>query len=238
MQTINYEDLRFNKNAKAKKGSYASVKKCFFDNDVYAYKEFNESSYLKGKIRKLSKMSNINEPFLLTPKFWVIKNKTKCGYLTKYCDGKNIININKNLIEKLKTAKNLIIKMHSNNIIHGDLIGSNIMCDDKHAFIIDFDNASYKASNINIKNANDYALEYLEKFGINKALDVYLFNLLTYSLLNNCDFYMVRNNIYKNNFGIFTSKDQICLCRAFSLEKSYSDKDFLIDTIDDDKIIV
>ncbi len=236
METIDFEELSFDPTKTTNFGSFSTVNRCYFDNKVYAYKEFVNNKYLNGKRRKLSKISNIDEPFLLTPKFWVRKNERKSAYLTEYCDGKDIIKADKSLINKLKKAKKLIIKMHSYGLIHGDLIGSNIMCNDNNSFIIDFDNSSYKGSSINPKNANDYTLEYLEKFGVNKGLDVYLFNLLTFSIINNCDFYMVRNNVYKNNFGILTDKTQIDLCHAFSLEKTYSDKDFLIDTIDETKI--
>lgn len=123
--------------------------------------------------------------------------------------------------------------MHEYKIIHGDLSLSNIIVKNDDAYIIDFDNASYNGSKINLKDANDFTIQYVENFGVNKALDVYLFNLITFSLINNIDIKLVRSTIAEGNYGYFDSKDAIKICNQSFLQSPYSDKDFLIDTIDE-----
>ena len=135
-------------------------------------------------------------------------------------------------------SKDTILKMHEYKIIHGDLSLSNIIADEETAYIIDFDNASYDGSKINLKDSNDFTIQYVENFGINKALDVYLFNLITFSLINNIDINLIRSTIAKGNYGYFNSKDAMKICNQSFLQAPYSDKDFLIDTIDETTISI
>lgn len=236
MKTIDYRQL--NVRPGCLKGSYGTIRKTYLNNKTYAYKTFSDTSYLKGKIRKLNEMSKIEEENLLTPKFWVndINNKDNNGYLTEFCVGDNIASIKQNKIASLKSAKNAILKMHSYNLIHGDLHPGNIMYNNNKAFIIDFDNASFNESKINIKQTHDYSREYILKYGTDKSLDVYIFNLVTFSLVNSYNFNFARFKVKQGNYGIFNSKEAKELCDLFFLEKPYSDKDFLIDMIDETSI--
>lgn len=231
METIDFEELLLDDEKFC--GSFGSIQKCYFNNKVYAYKTFSEPSYLNGKRRKLSQISTIDEPNLLTPKFWVKQNGKKNSYLSEFCYGKDIGAETENIINQLKNAKKLIQKMHSYELIHCDLISSNIMCLENIPFLTDFDNSSYENSGVNTSHLNDYSLEYVKKFGVDKALDVYIFNLLTFSLINDCGFYLVRKRILDKSYGNFSSKEAIQMCEQLFLEKTYSDKDFLIDLVDE-----
>ena len=163
-------------------GSFGSIRKCYINNKLYAFKCFKEPRYLDGKKDNISKISKVsNDKQLITPNFWVIANNKKIGYISNFCDGYDIGFNTSNIIEEIKNAKEVIKRMHSYKIIHGDLISSNIMVKDKKAFIIDFDNSSINGSKINVKHTNDLSYEYINKLGVNNALDVFIFNLLTFS---------------------------------------------------------
>lgn len=124
--------------------------------------------------------------------------------------------------------------MHNEGIIHSDISPSNILSKNLTSSIIDFDNSSYKGYETNIKHTNDYCLEFIEKYGIKPELDIYMFNLLTYSLMNEEDrYFMVRNNIYLNKYGYFDNNDGIKICKSLFLDDKVPNKDFLIDTIDE-----
>lgn len=236
MKTINYNELdiiSYNCN----EGTYSKIDKCIFNGEIYALKRFTNGKYLNGKRRKISELSSINDSHLITPKFWVKNEEGKNQYLTKFCDGDPLeFEKNTNVVAKLKHAKNLIEKMHSYKIIHGDLNISNLLFSGDEPFIIDFDNVSLNNSNVDISSLNDYSANYIKRLGINKGLDVYLFNLLTYAILNETDYYCVRSNVLAKKYGVFDFKDGIKLCNLFSLEKGYSDGDYLIDMISNEDV--
>lgn len=216
-------------------GSFGVINKCHINNKLYAYKFFKNDKYLDGKKNNISNISKINDEQLIVPKMWVTNNNSKIGYISDFCYGKDIGFDKENLIEELINAKEVIKKMHSYKLIHGDLISSNIMVKDKKAFIIDFDNSSFNGNKINIKHTNDLSYEYINKLGVNYGLDVFIFNLLTFSLINDCKFYSCRNEIGRKNYKYFSNNDAIKICNQSFLNGGYSDKDFLIDTIDKEK---
>lgn len=239
METIMYEDLYFDDYEKYQCGSFGKVRKCYYNSKRYAYKEFNYDDYLNGKKRKLMLLSKVDNPKLFVPKFWVKKkydeNKT---YLTDFSMGKDIeFLISEDYLYKLKIlrdTKNLIIQMHNEGIIHSDLIPSNIMYNNSGASIIDFDNCSYKGFKTNIDDTNDYSYEFLKKYGLRKEVDIHMFNLLTYYLINESkDYYLLREQIYLKNYGYFNNKDGIKICKSLFLDDKVPNKDFLIDTIDE-----
>lgn len=120
IKTINYNELdiiSYNCN----EGTYSKIDKCIFNGEIYALKRFTNGKYLNGKRRKISELSSINDSHLITPKFWVKNEEGKNQYLAKFCYGDPLeFGKNTNVVAKLKHAKNLIEKMHSYKIIHGD----------------------------------------------------------------------------------------------------------------------
>lgn len=218
-------------------GSFGTIDKCYLDNKLYAYKSFKNNKYLNGKKNNISNISKIDDKQLIVPKIWITDNNKRIGYLSEFCHGKDIGFDKKNIIEELISVKEVIERMHSYKIIHGDLISSNIMVKDKKAFIIDFDNASINGSKVNIKHTNDLSYEYINKLGVNNGLDVFIFNLLTFSLINECNFYSCRNEIGRKNYKYFDSNDAIKICNQSFLSNGYSDKDYLIDMIDKERFM-
>ena len=215
------------------------VKECVYNNEVFAYKSFYDSRYIKGKKLKLSELSEVQNPYLYTPMFWVRKGNDTNQYLSKYCYGKDIDAFKDydiiHKIKVLKSAKNAILSMHDNGIIHCDLIGSNILVENDEARIIDFDNATYKNFKTNAIQINDLSKDFINIFGIIPEADIYTFNLLTFSIINDCDLYMARNYIQNEYYKYIDNKAAIKICKGMSFSNVVPCKDFLIDAIDDSK---
>ena len=225
-------------------GSFGNVYKCNFDDKDFAFKKFKDLSYLKGKIRKLNFLSQINDNDLILPNYFIIDDKNNIiGYLTKYFYSHDISDetLNKTLEEKIIILKNLkesILKMKKENIIHTDLIPGNILLSNDACKIIDFDNCSFNGSKININQVNDFTYDFIKYYGLSNNVDTFLFNLITFSVINEIEFYLVREKVYLKEFKYFTdNKDAIKICDSFFLNSKYANEDFLIDTIDNSKII-
>lgn len=240
METINYEDLHFadsNPDKIYNSGYFGKIKKCTFNNKIYAYKEFKNEKYLISKKRKLSNLNQITIPGLIVPQYWVKKNNNTNAYLTIFEDKDNISSLSKeNFKHKFKTLKNakeLILTMHNIGIIHADIHTGNILSKENDCSIIDFDNCSFKTYWTFKNDANDYSRNFINVYGISPELDIFLFNLLTYEILNDVKYYTLRKDISENKYGIFANKEGIRICRSLFLDDKYPNKDFLIDTIDD-----
>lgn len=241
METIDYNDLYFidsNPRLAWSSGSFGTIRRCILNNQEYAYKEFRSKIYLKSKKRKLYKLSEINTPGLLVPKYWIKKQNKDSGYLTVF-DYKDKINFSafkpfETKYQTLQNAKGLILAMHNEKIIHGDLHMSNILAKDKVCSIIDFDNSSYGKHKTKKRDANDYCIEFIKTYGIKTELDIFMFNLLTYYIINNeYDYYLLRQKIHQGKYGYFDNKDGVKICKSLFLDDKVPNKDFLIDTIDE-----
>lgn len=240
METINYEDIYF-KNYDSHEirisGSFAKIKKCIFKNKIYAYKEFENKKYLISKKRKLSNLSEITIPGLIVPKYWVKKDKSTNAYLTVFEDKDKVSSISNECLEfkykTLQNAKNLILAMHNQGIIHSDLHSGNILSKNKICSIIDFDNCTYKMYKTFKEDSSDYCQNFINVYGIIPELDIFMFNLLTYEIVNNINYFIIRKEISENKFGVFNNKDGIKICKSLFLDDKYPNKDFLIDTIDE-----
>lgn len=233
MKRISFNEIILNPNYDVLEGSFGEVRRCFYKGNPYIIKTFKDLSYLKGKKRKLSLLSEVDRPGLYVYKFWVEKNSC----LSEISEGKEIFKVeNKNKIEALKNTKNLILTMHDEGIIHGDLINSNILVNKTVPSIIDFDNCKYKGYDIKFSDANDFTQAFMKKYGINEELDIFLFNLLTFSIINDCKMELVRQEVLKNRYGYFNYKDGIKICNSLFLDDKAPNKDFLIDTIDEAKL--
>lgn len=241
MKSINYNDIEIGNYISS--GSFGEVYECTFNGDSYAYKKFNNKEYLNGKIRKLDMISNIEKEYLIKPVFWVNHEKQKNGYLSKLINGKDLEFTEeedlKTKIIILKKCRDAIIDMNNIGIIHSDLSKSNIMIENGNPKFIDFDNATFNNYYTKVKDANDFQMEYIKKYGINKELDIYTFNLLTYSIINNIEVPLSRISILCNDYGLFSENmHAINICDSLFLDSDTLNTDFLIDTIDDTKLIL
>lgn len=235
MKKINYDDLNIGKMLGY--GSFGDVYKCTYDNKTYAYKNFYEKDYLNGKKRKLDSIcKNVDEKNLIIPKFWV-EDKNVNGYLTQFYNHKNILRATTNYttekkIKLLKNIKKTINIMHKNKVIHADLNLGNILVNNTCAKIIDFDNCSYNFSEIKIDEINDYSNDFIKFYNLCPEVDIFLFNIITFCILNNTNFYLVRQNIYDKEYKYFDDNEEAKkICNTFFLDDKYPNKDFLIDTV-------
>ena len=137
-------------------------------------------------------------------------------------------------IQTLKEAKNALLELHNNNIIHGDIHDGNFLL--RECLLTDFDNCQFKRFFLNPELCSAEALNFLMTYKLSKDLDVYLFNFMTFSILNECDYYYVESNICDKEYGVFTSKDSIKICKSLLLQDNVFNSDFLIDTVENNSL--
>ena len=121
--------------------------------------------------------------------------------------------------------------MHSYGIIHADISSSNIIIENNIPYFIDFDNCSYNSSPVKISDSSDITQEFIKKHGVVKELDIFLFNLLTFELVNQCNYNLIRKNIILNNYGIFNNSSSKEICESFFIDSEKPEKRFLVDTL-------
>ena len=209
-------------------GSESTLYNCTFNNKIYLYKQPNHfSNNLEEKIKALSNISNSN---LITPKFIIYGDKYKkpigclIEYLNKY---KSLYYLNcykEEKIKILKQVKNVIIEMHKVGIIHCDLHIANIMYYNNDVKIIDFDSSKYL--NYIPKHFNQYSQDYLNTHSIiTKGIDIYNFNVDTFSFIYNVDW----NNVFNFDYTVNLNKEQNEVWQKTKEKKELTYDDFLID---------
>ncbi len=235
MYKINLTSINMNYSDQFK-SSFALVKKCEYDNNLYIYKKFSNVIYFKKIVPKFEKIFNLNSNSIILPKILVYDNTLEeyNAYLTDYCDYENglLLKTIDNKIERLFEIKNNIDNMHNIGIIHGDLHFGNILINKDYisSKIIDFDNCAYEKFKINKSLTNDYTKEYIQKYGINKGLDIFLFNIMTYCVLNSSPYFQTRIRINNGMYGIFNTASGKKICDNLLLENKTFDNEYLIDT--------
>ena len=100
-----------------------------------------------------------------------------------------------NKIEVLKKTRVLIDNFHKKyNCIHADIAPWNIQYSEYQGDkikLIDFDtNISLEKKDVgDLERHSIFASNYLENVGVDKDVDIYLFNLCAFSFLNNYDYH-------------------------------------------------
>lgn len=252
MRTIDYSELKnLYDNEFIGCGSFGCVRIVEFNNKQYAYKSFALDNYLNNKKEKIELINkHVDDDFIVKPLIWVNDHGILKGYLTDVVNGKDMSLLmyedTKTKIEILKDTKNKIIKMNEQGLIHFDLIGTNMLIENLHSLdnkkmnvkIIDLDNSTFKGYKTNTNDVNNFSNAFFNRYGITKEVDTYLFNILTYSTLLECDPELVPMNIDKNKHVKLQNKDFDIICETMFLDSDIPNKDFLIDTIDETKIII
>lgn len=252
MKTIDYSEMKIlYDNEFIGYGSFGRVRLVEFDNKQYAYKSFCKTNYLTNKKEKIELINKyINDDFIAKPLIWVNEYDYQNGYLTEVVNGKDtsflMYEDTKTKIRMLKDAKDKIIKMNKQGLIHFDLIGTNMLIENLHSIdnkkmsvkIIDFDNSTFKGYKTETKDVNNFSHAFFNRYGIREEVDTYLFNILTYSTLFECNPDLVPLNIDKNKHKTLENKDFDIICETMFLDSDIPNKDFLIDTIDETKIII
>lgn len=230
-----------------KYGSASDIYHCMYKNNFYIYKKFlkpeetiNDEFFNRFKI-----LSSKNIKQVVLPKHLVLSSDEPQGYLTPSIERENIISL-KDPLEKYKAliyTKKIIQKLHQKGVIHGDIHSGNILVKNNKRCLIDFDNCEILGSvKLDFNKCCISAMNYINKNGVIKNLDIYMFNVLTFFAFNPCIresryleeiFDIVRNNIYYGNNGIFSNDKSRRTCEDIYL---YNSKDYLIDTISENDI--
>ena len=66
MRIIDYNSLKISKQ-EFSSGSFGKIYECLYNGSIYAYKEFEDVTFLRGKKQKLNRINKIDEDFLVTP---------------------------------------------------------------------------------------------------------------------------------------------------------------------------
>lgn len=228
-------------------GSHATVYLAdYFDGYGVAYKEFWNSKYvnaIKDEVKKFSEFS-YDEDFIF-PDVFIYQSRTDDifkGYTMpllynynfiyeKYLDS---LDYDKK-ISILFKARELIETLHKKyKIIHADVAPWNFMYNESndHLVLTDYDTSLSISDGVSINDShNDIVKEYVKYNKIDECLDIFLFNLSCYAVLNNLDMNYVLDNIRNNNFGVIESKRVIDIFRG---SKDLSDvktlkKEYIID---------
>ena len=232
MESISMFDI--NINSESFEGGFSDNYKCKFNNEEYMFKKYEYPDQMISKffIDKMDEISKLSSILPYVPRYWVEIGNEKIGYLTKIHDGKDL-GLSTNIGEiavLLKEEKEQLILMHDIGLIHGDIHYCNIMYSDESTDFIDYDNSSYLNFNPDATKYSLNAFNFAKTFGISKELDVFLFNKMTFELINDLDGNReVEKNIRDKEYGIFTDKESKKICRALILEGNPS-TEFLIDS--------
>lgn len=208
-------------------GSESIRYNCIFNNKEYLYKQpltFNEED-----ANKMKKLTNINNSSLVTPKLIIHGDRygKPIGYLVDYYDNyKSLYFADLPLeqrIKVLKITKEKIITMHNYGIIHCDLHLANIILHDDDVKIVDFDTAQYL--NYSAHTYNKYTSMYLENNKLSESVDIYNFNIDTFSYL----YRIAWDEVFRLDFTKKLNAEQNNVWQKTKERKELTYDDFLID---------
>lgn len=224
-------------------GSNADVYLAEYFGSSVAYKEFWKPEYaaaIKDEIVKLSEFDG-GDKFIFPERFIYEKPTDEVfkGYTMPLLYKYNFVY--EEYLEKLDydkkisilfKARDLLEELHKEyRILHADVAPWNFMYneDSDHLVLTDYDTSLSISNSIKINGShNDIVREYAKYNKIDEHLDVFLFNLCCYAVLNNLDINFVLGQIRNNNFGILQSKKAIDVLSSYkdlsdtkSLKKEY-----------------
>jgi len=201
----------------------------YYGGMTVAYKDFLcKEETLKKMQPNIEKLTKISDSELILPFKLIYEKKDDKlfkGYLMDYLyNYSNITKIN-NLdynkkLEILRSIREKVELFHEKyNMLHGDICPWNIMYNKEQniAQLIDFDlsiDLSNK-ENIAMDNLNELAEYYVKYVGVDKDLDIFLFNLTTYSFLNEKGYLDSFDEIEANKFGIIENNNAIDILKGY-----------------------
>ena len=218
-------------------GYYGDIYRSLYGATEYALKLYKNPSMFfdKDMEDKLSDLSGLHLNHSLFPWAFIKEEGKTIGYMSTLVDYRTFDFLesysSSHKIDILRKAKNYLIELNNNDVIHADIHKGNILLRDE--LIIDFDNCFYKEYKPNYDLLSYSSREFIMKYGVSKDLDVYSFNMMTYGILNNIKTGDIEENLAYKNYGVFTSDDSIKICKSLLLEDKIFNNEFLIDYIDD-----
>lgn len=237
MERVKINNLRINKGIGF--GSYSDIFRVEYNNKEYAFKKFLDKNIVRNQefLEKIDILSNIPLEKSILPKF-IVEEKEEIGYLTELEDYKDLgflysLSMEEK-INKLRLVKSSLLEIHKEGIIHSDIHTGNFLL--RSSKLIDFDNSTYKKFLTDFDKCSREAKKFIKNKGISKDLDIYLFNLMTFRILNNItsEYDM---SLYLKRYGVFTSNESIKICDSLLLEDKTFNTDYLIDTVECNKLL-
>lgn len=230
MKIISEEKLKNIKYNGSLLGSESDLFNCTYNKNEYLLKKL--FYYLsEDHIQKLYSLSKLKTESLVLPKYLIYNEYQKiCGYLVLFYENyKSFYDIasesKETKIKLLKQAKEKIISMHDNGIIHRDLHPANIIYQDNDVKLIDFDSCFY--NNITTGSYNKFSKSYLEINKLSPSIDIFNFNLDTISILYNIQWNEILNFEYVFEERLDSNQKEIWV--KTKQKKELTNNDFLID---------
>lgn len=223
-------------------GAYSDVYECDYNGAYSAYKKYRNESYAQMVTNNIIKLTELYEDkeFLFphktiyySPKDTVLKGYVM-DYLYQYKELQDIKNIDK--IKILLKSRELLEKFHNKyNRVHTDICPWNYLYNQEknNLKLTDFDTSiDLRKKEIgDLNQYNPYAADYIEKIGIDKDLDIFLFNLYTYSILTDVDYTTILKYIEVTKIELSSSKACSILESYRDLNKKTLKKEYIIDYI-------
>lgn len=208
-------------------------------NKIIIKKPHNPTQTILQKLIYLSQTDNLPITY---PTHIITQNDTFYSFIMNFINEKSFDTLenltNKQKIEYLLKAKEKLEILHKNGIIHGDIRTSNVLAPNNPIFC-NIDDCIIPELGLDIEKPNYFYQTYLKQVGsIDKNLDKYEFNIMTYCFMNNIRSpylmeYKLRRSIEINDFGVFKNKKDIkTIKRLLTFKDSYQD-DYLIDSLKD-----
>ena len=188
-------------------------------------------------INKLKKAIRLNQKVLddrfIIPKKTVTVEGTFRGFACNYLDNAAnfqdlILGADDNTkLELLRQAKDIILTLQDNCIIHGDLSQFNFLISKRIVHLIDMHNASVDGLPLDVTSY--LTKQYLKHNEVDFGLDIYLFNLLTYAVFKGTSCAYASEAIRKGSI----SQDIQDVYNSMLAFKSMNRENMLIDRIKD-----
>lgn len=215
-------------------GSSGVVCACDFLDKKYAFKEISMDDKYKTFIQpRLEKISQFYGDSDFVFPYKLIYNDPSdnllCGYIMDHIkDYTDLCDLELNYKEKLRIlykAREVLDKLHSEyKHIHTDINSWNFVYNEKidKVFLLDFDTCIdlNKKNDVDFEYLNTLAMTYCKYNGFDIDLDIFMFNMLTFSILNDIKFYDSFYYINDGNFGCIESN------KAIQILKDYDDIEF------------
>lgn len=223
-------------------GAVSNIYECDYKEAYFAYKMIINDKYARLIDKNINNLCEFygDEDMLFPYKtiYDKVCDEVLEGYvldfLYKYKNLKSLSEEEK--IKILLRAREILEKFHNKyNYVHTDIAPHNFMYNKEldKLVLIDFD------SSINLKDKkyfdlgfyNSYAANYIEKRGVDKDLDIFLFNLCCYSVLKGISYNDVLTYIRnKKDLGV-GEKASIILKSYDDLGSKQLKKEYIIDYI-------
>lgn len=225
------------------RGAFSRIYECDYYDSYFAYKEFIDKKSVEKFYDNLVKLQKYNDDTRFVFPYQFIyahpNDKYFVGYvidlLYKYENLNKLHDLDySKKIHLLKKARELVEVFNNKyGFLHTDLSPMNFMYsyEKDDVKLIDFD-LSVDLNNPTKELVHNHFITdvYTRTHGIDKDLDMFIFNLTTYAVLNNVSIYDVILYIINNEYGCIENSQAIDILSRYSdIENNTLKKEYVID---------